>query len=82
MFYPYVTISATQARERDDVRHAMTPFSLFLSSFSGTQRILGYVRLGRIVVVHPQKRQKRRPHLWAAFGGAFGLGQPLCGVVT
>ena len=31
---------------------------------------------------HPPKRGKRRPHLWAAFGGAFGLGQPLRGVVT
>ena len=44
MFYPYVTISAAQAHESDDLRHAMSPFSLFLSSFSGAQRILGYVR--------------------------------------
>ena len=53
MFYPYVTISAAQAHESDDLRHAMSPFSLFLSSFSGTQRILGYVRPWRIVAVRP-----------------------------
>ena len=47
----------------DDLRHAMSSFSLFLSSFSGAQRILGYVRPRRIVVVHPPKTGKRRPHL-------------------
>ena len=30
IFYPYVTISATQTRESDDLHHAMSPFSLFL----------------------------------------------------
>ena len=29
MFYPYVTISAAQAHESDDLRRAMLPFSLF-----------------------------------------------------
>ena len=72
--YPYVMISAAQARESDDLRHTMSPFSLFLSPFSGTQRILGYVRPRRVVAVHPPKRGKRKPHLWAAFGGAFRLG--------
>ena len=33
MFYPYLTISATQACKSDDLRHVMSPFSLFLSSF-------------------------------------------------
>ena len=33
---------------------------LFLSSFSGTQRILGYVRPRRIEVVHPPKTGRRR----------------------
>ena len=28
------------------------------------------------------KREKRRLHLWAASGGASGLGQPSCSVVT
>ena len=35
MFYPYVTISAAQARESDDLRYATSPFSLFLSFFFG-----------------------------------------------
>ena len=81
MFYSCVMISAAQACKSDDLRHAMLPFSLFLSfflSFSGTQRILGYVRPRRIVTVHPPKTGKKRPHLWAASGGAFELGQPLC----
>ena len=29
MFYPYVTISAAQARESDDLHHPMSPFSVF-----------------------------------------------------
>ena len=33
MFYPYVTISAAQAHESDDLRHVMSPFSLFLLFF-------------------------------------------------
>ena len=33
MFYPYVMISATQARESDDLRHAMSPFLSFLLLF-------------------------------------------------
>ena len=60
MFYPHVMISAALARESDDLRQAMSPFSLFLSSFSGVQRILGYVRPRRIVAVHPPKSGKRR----------------------
>ena len=47
-------------------------FSLFLSSSSGVQRILGYVWHRRIVAVDPSKTGK----LWAAFWGAFRLGQP------
>ena len=62
MFYPYVKISAAQARESDNLRHALTPFSLCLSSFLGTQRILGYVRPGRIVAVHLED-----PSDWDAF---------------
>ena len=54
----------------------------FLSFFLGVQRILGYGRRLRIIAVHPPKTGKRRPHLWAAFGGALEVGQPLCGVVT
>ena len=60
MFYPYVTISAAQAHESDDLRHAMSPFSPFLSSFSGAQRILGYVRPRRIEAMHRPKTGKRR----------------------
>ena len=53
-----------------------------LSSFSDMQRILGCVRPRRTVVVHSPKKGKRRMRLWAAFGRAFELGQPLHGVVT
>ena len=42
IFYPYVMISAAQVRESDDLRYVMSPFSLFLSSFSGAQRILAF----------------------------------------
>ena len=68
MFYPYVMISAAQARKSDDLRHAMSPFSLFL------WRILGYVRPRRIVAVHPPKRGKRRS-IWKSLriGTAFAL---------
>ena len=59
-FTPYIMISAAQAHESDDLHHAMSPFSLFLSSFSGAQRILGYVRPRRTVAVHPPKRRKGR----------------------
>ena len=38
MLYPYLTICATQAGESDDLRHAMSPFSLFLSSFLGAKK--------------------------------------------
>ena len=62
MFYPYIMISDAQARESDDLRHAMSPFSLFLSLVSDTQTILGYVSPRRIVAVHPPKRWKRKPH--------------------
>ena len=56
----------------DDLRHAMSPFSLFLSSF--VQRILGYVRPQRIVAVHPPWREKRRI-IWRSLqsGTAFVL---------
>ena len=68
--------------ESDDIRHKMLPFSLFRSSFSGAQRILGYVRPRRIAAAPPPKRGKRRQNLWAAFGGAFKLGQTWHSVVT
>ena len=60
MFFTHVTISATQAHKSDNLRHAMSPFSPFLSSFLGMQRILGYVRPQRMVAVRPPKRGKRR----------------------
>ena len=61
MFYSYTTISAAQARESEDLHHAMSPFSLFsFFFFSGTQRILDYVRPRKIVAVHPPKPGKRR----------------------
>ena len=41
-------------------------FSLFLSSFLGTQRILGYERPPKIAAVHPPERGKRRSIWWSA----------------
>ena len=41
----------------------MLPFSVFLSSFSGAQRILGYVRPRTIVLVHPPKKGGKEEHL-------------------
>ena len=38
----------------------MSPFSLYLSYFLGSQSILGYVRPWRIAVVHPPETGKRR----------------------
>ena len=45
-----VTIYATQCRH----------FLSFFPSFSGAERILGYVRPRRMVALHPPKRGKRR----------------------
>ena len=59
MFYPYVMTSTSQAHKSDDLRHAMSPFSLFLSSFLGAHRILGYVRPWRVIAVYTTKRGKR-----------------------
>ena len=75
MFYPYVTISAAQARESGDLRHAMSPFSLFLSSFSDAQRILGYARPRSIAVVHPPKWEKRRS-IWRSLRAALWRNWP------
>ena len=47
-----------------------------LSSFTGTQRVFGYLRLQRIVVVHPSKTGKRRI-IWRS----LQIGQPSDGVV-
>ena len=41
MIYANVMISAAQARESDDLRYAMSPFSLFLSSFFGHVKNFG-----------------------------------------
>ena len=52
---------------RSTPRDVVSPVSLFLSSFSGAQRIFGYVRPRRIVVVRPPKRGKRRSICGTAF---------------
>ena len=67
-----VTRCFTLLRSSDDLRHAISPFSLFLSTFSGMQRILGYVRSWRIVAVHPPKTGERRS-IWRSLqtGTAF-----------
>ena len=78
---PLCYVSAAQAHESDDLHQAISPISIFLSSFLGVQRTLGYVRPRRIVAVHRPKREERWPHLWAASGGTLDLAQPLRGVV-
>ena len=65
MFYPYDMSSPAQARESDDLRHAMSPFSLLLSSFSGAQRILGYMRPWKTVAVGSSRnREKEDAFVW------------------
>ena len=56
MFYPYVTISAAQTRNSDDLCHAMSPFSLSFFIF-GHAKNLGICEPSK---VHPLKRRKRR----------------------
>ena len=63
MFYPYVTISAAQARKSDDLRHAMSPFSLFLSSFSGTQTNLGIWEATKDCSGASSKNREKTEHL-------------------
>ena len=74
MFYFYVMISATQARESDDLRHATL-------SFSGTQRILGHEATKDRNSASSKKREKKE-RLLAAFGGDFESGQPSRSPVT
>ena len=50
------------------------PFSFFLSSFLPSFKESW--DMGGIIAMRPSKTGKRRPHLWAAFEGAFELGQP------
>ena len=58
MFYPYVTISAAQARESDDLRHAMSPFSLFLSSFFfGHAKNLGMCESTKLCILQKQGKE-------------------------
>ena len=65
MFYPYIMIPAAQACESDDLRHAMSPFSRFLSSFSGVQRILGNRGASS------KNSRKKKECLCAASGGVL-----------
>ena len=82
MFYPYVTISAAQARKSDDLRHAMSPFSLFLSFvFFGRAKNHAICEAMKDRSGASSKKKEKKEHL-EAFGGAFRLGQPSCGVVT
>ena len=63
MFYPYVTISAAQACKSEDLRNAMSPFSLFLSSFSGTQTILTICEATKNPSGASSKKREREEHL-------------------
>ena len=70
MFYPYVTKSAAQFRESDDLRHAMSPFSL---SFFGCAKNLGICEAMRDRGGASSKNREKKEYLWAASGGAFGF---------
>ena len=76
MFYPYVPISAAQARKSDDLCHAMSPFSFFLFSFFRCAKNLGICEATKNHSGASSKNREKKEHLWAAFGGAFKLGQP------
>ena len=74
MFFPYVTISAAQACESDDLRHVMSPFSLFF--IFGRAKNLGICEATEDSSSASSKKREKK----AAFGGAFE--QPLRGIVT
>ena len=76
MFYPYVTISAAQAHKSDDLRRAMLPFSLFLSSFSGAKN-LGICEAMKDSHGASSKNRETKEHLEEP-----RLEQPSRGVVT
>ena len=63
MFYPYVTISVAQARESDDLRHAMSPFSLFLYSFFGCTNNLGIYEAMKDRSGASSKKREKEEHL-------------------
>ena len=65
MFHPYVTISAAQARESDDLRHVMSPFSLsfFLFRHAKNLGICEAVKDGS----GASSRNRRRRSIWRSF---------------
>ena len=79
MLYPYVRNPAAQACESDDLRHPMSPVSHFLSSFSGAQRILGYVkdRSGASSRNREKKEHLEEPSDWDSLHVALWRNWPL-----
>ena len=63
MFYPYVMISAAQAHETDDLRHAMSPFSLFLSYFFGRVKNLGICEATKDRSGASSRNREKKEHL-------------------
>ena len=63
MFYPYVTISAAQARESDDLRHAMSPFFSFSFFFSGRTKNPGICEAMKDSSVASSKNREKKEHL-------------------
>ena len=62
MFYACVTISATQARESDDLRHAMSPFSLSFLFFKRTKN-LGICEATKDRSDASSKNREKKEHL-------------------
>ena len=60
MFYPHVMISAAQASKSDDLRHALLPFSLFLSGICEATKD----RSG----ASSKKREKKEHLIWDSQG--------------
>ena len=78
MFYPYVTISATQARVSDDQRYVMSPFFSLSFFFFGRAKNLGICEATKDSSGASSKKRDKM----VTFGGAFEFGQPAHGVVT
>ena len=78
MFYPYVTISATQARKSDDLPHTMWPISLF---FFGRAKNPGICEAMKDSGASSKKREKKAAFVgWIKRSLRIGTAQ-LCDVI-
>ena len=80
MFYPYAILCHPGPWKWRSTSHDVAIFSPSFFFF-GRAKNLGICEATKDrSSVSSKKREKKEP-LWAAFGGAFGLEQPSCGVV-